>query len=139
MNKPYEYIKKSTPIQAIRWNGENTAEVEKFLGRKNYYWQHGELFIKNKISEYVVNVNDYVYKTENGACCTCPAEVFEKEHNLTTNSRVEYLARALEGATVWRTEFVDGILSLELSNQSVVFINCGEEVISKITVVRGVY
>lgn len=74
-----KYIKKPVVVEAVRWNGNNTNEINAFVGDKAI-WRNGELFIYTLEGEHKAIVSDYIIKGIKGEFYPCKEDIFHKTY-----------------------------------------------------------
>ena len=76
-------------IEAIKFDGENYKECEKFIGKENYDNTLDYLNIKTKEGVMHVSVGDYIIKGTHGEFYPCKPDIFEYKY--ITLWKMEYI------------------------------------------------
>ncbi|MDD2707524.1 MAG: hypothetical protein PHV34_05895 [Verrucomicrobiae bacterium] len=80
-----KYVKKPVVIEAVRWNGTNSDEMEAFIG-KSATWcvvlgRHIDcLAISTLEGKMTANLGDWIIKGVNGEFYPCKPDIFEKSY-----------------------------------------------------------
>ncbi len=76
-----KYRKKPVVIEAVKWTGENQAEIRKFC-EENDTWSRSKkmLYIKTLEGQHYASVGDYIIKGVNGEFYPCKPDIFEKTY-----------------------------------------------------------
>lgn len=75
-----KYRKKPVDIEAIKWNGENTIEVLKWVGNNAYY--KDTLYIKTLEGNHKARKGDFIIKGVKGEFYPCKPDIFMETYEL---------------------------------------------------------
>lgn len=81
------FRKKPVNIAAIKWNGKNFNEVQKFAG-ENISLENGELIIKTLEdgdvikAKHVASIGDFVLRGVHGEYYFCKPDIFEETYEV---------------------------------------------------------
>ena len=72
-----KYVKKPVVVKAIRWDGENKVEIQKFM---NCYLDENslrkQLIIPTLEGNHIASVGDYIIKGVKGEFYPCKPDIF---------------------------------------------------------------
>jgi hypothetical protein len=91
MEKPMRFRKKPVVIEAIRWTGENLADVIAFTGLHHsadkWSWSEYEAVVREKglkiftlEGQHMATVGDMIIKGVHGECYPCKPDIFDKTY-----------------------------------------------------------
>lgn len=73
-----KYRKKPVVIEAIKYNGENRKEIEKFVGKSLVkYLSDSSLMIPTLEGEHIATLGDWIIKGVKGEFYPCKPDIFE--------------------------------------------------------------
>ena len=77
-----KYRKKPVVVEAVQWTGQNSLEIEDFLGRWPWYYGYSPELVMIDTLEGVMsaNIGDWIIKGVNGEFYPCKPDIFEKTY-----------------------------------------------------------
>lgn len=87
------YRKKPVVIDAIQWNGYNTAEILDFMSHKNLKLEEGALIIDE--GDMKASVGDYIIRGVDGEFYPCKPSIFQKTYTAESSVNIGRLAQDL--------------------------------------------
>jgi hypothetical protein len=80
-----KFRKKPVVIDAIQWTGNNTEEIERFMGQKlkkqmSFDNSRFVLIIPTLEGQHIASVNDWIIKGVKGEFYPCKPDVFEQTY-----------------------------------------------------------
>lgn len=78
------YRQKPFFVKAIQWTGDNTAEVQDFLGAdfKGINAAMTHIWVKNPLNAMALYIGAYAVRDESGGCYVVSEKVFERIYEL---------------------------------------------------------
>lgn len=78
-----KYRKKPVVVEAVKWTGENMAEICFFTGIcGGELIKDNELYIKTLEGVHHASIGDYIIKGVNGEFYPCKPDIFEKTYEM---------------------------------------------------------
>ena len=90
-----KYRKKPVVIEAVQWNGRNTAEILDFMSHKNLKLEEGALIIETLEGDMKASVGDYIIRGVDGEFYPCKPLIFQKTYTAESSVDIGKLAQDL--------------------------------------------
>ena len=76
-----KYVKKPVVIEAVRWDGSNKVEIQKFMGQYlDENTIHHHLIVPTLEGNHIASCGDYIIKGVNGEFYPCKPDIFLKTY-----------------------------------------------------------
>ena len=80
-----QYVKKSIPVSALQWTGDNLEEIKAFCtdsnGQEKCFTNHSDLWIHTREGQLKAVFGDYIMKGIEGEFYPCGEQIFLKTYD----------------------------------------------------------